>query len=94
MFLSGCVIISGQRNKKVYEQGYRKGMQQEIKQAEGKFQGGNFPFYHWATPIVQEVKVPAHLSHGAMIPEHNELVIIKPGEWVISPAYPIESSEE
>ena len=91
MFLTGCIIIPGYRNKKVYDQGYQQGMQRQIKQIEGEFQGGDFPYYHWAAPIVQEVRVPAHLANGVMIPEHNELVIIKPGEWVISPAYPIQN---
>jgi hypothetical protein len=33
--------------------------------------------------------VPAHIANGVFIPEHNELVLIKPGEWQQSPAYPI-----
>ena len=59
-----------------------------------QFQGGSFPYYHWASPIVQEVNVPGHISNGVFIPEHKELVIIKPGEWTQSPAYPILSQEE
>ena len=60
----------------------------------GQFQGGDFPYYHWASPIVQDVLVPAHIANGVFIPEHKEPVIIKPGEWAQSPAYPIAFQEE
>ena len=88
--LLGCTAIS---NKKVYEEGYRQGVQEQVKEIAASFQGGNFPYYHWAAPIVQEVRVPAHVANGVMIPEHNELVIIKPGEWALSNAYPIQTQE-
>ena len=57
-------------------------------------QGSNVPNYHWASPIVQEVGIPAHIQNGVFMPQHKELVIIKPGEWAQSPAYPIQSQEE
>ena len=42
---------------------------------------GDFPYYHWNVPIVQEVNVPAQILNGVFIPEHKELVLIKPGQW-------------
>ena len=60
----------------------------------GQFQGGNFPYYHWASPIVQDVLVPAHIANGVFIPGHKEPVIIKPGEWAQSPTAPTQSQED
>lgn len=92
VLLIGCSTLSSP-NKNIYEQGYRQGVQEQVKQIAAQFQGGEFPYYHWTAPIVQEVKIPAHIVNGVMIPEHNELVIIKPGEWAISPSYPIQAQE-
>lgn len=89
LFLASCASTP----KSQYEKGYRQSVQQEVKQVVAQFHGGNFPFYHWSSPIVQEVLVPARLSNGVMIPEHKQLVIIKPGEWIHSGAYPIKSQE-
>ena len=89
-FLTGCTTMS---NKDIYKEGYQRGVHEQIKQVAGEFQGGNFPFYHWSSPIVQSVKIPAHLTNGVMIPAHDELVIIKPGEWAMSPGYPIQNQK-
>lgn len=64
------------------------------KQVRGSGYRLSFPYYHWAAPIVQDVSIPGHISNGVFIPQHKELVIIKPGEWAQSPAYPIQSKEE
>ena len=90
--LVGCSAISGSK-KDLYKEGYTQGVREQVKQIAAQFQGGNFPYYHWSSPIVQEVRVPAHVGDGVLIPEHNELVIIKPGQWTISPAYPIKTNE-
>lgn len=91
--IAGCASVSTEQ-KQVYEDGYRAGVREQMHKIAGQFQGGNFPYYHWTSPIVQEVEVPGHISNGVFIPLHKELVIIKPGEWAQSPAYPIESSKE
>lgn len=88
-FEAGCSVAS----KEVYREGYQQGVHEQIKQIRGQFQGGNFPYFHWSSPIVQEVNIPAHLSNGVMIPAHDELVIIKPGEWSKNPSYPIKSQQ-
>ncbi len=80
--------------KHVYEQGYRAGVNEQMEAIAAKFQGGQFPYYQWTAPIVQDVRVPAHIANGVFIPEHNELVLIKPGEWQKSPAYPIAGNEK
>ncbi len=36
----------------------------------------------WASPRVQEVRMPAGIQAGVYYPEHDELVIVKPGAWV------------
>ncbi len=80
--------------KQVYAQGYQAEVKEQIDAVTGQFQGGMFPYYHWSAPMVQEVKVPGHIANGVFIPEHKELVIIKPGEWAQSPAYPITMQGE
>ena len=91
--LTGCSRVSFQQ-KHMYEQGYRAGVNEQVRAIAGEFQGGNFPYYHWASPIVQEVNIPGHIQNGVFIPAHKELVIIKPGEWAQNAAYPIQSKEE
>lgn len=92
VLLTGCSTTPSHK-KDMYEQGFRQGVQEQVRQIAAQFQGGKFPYYHWVAPIVQEVRVPAHLNYGVMIPEHNELVIIKPGEWTMSEGYPIQTQE-
>ena len=91
--LAGCAAYSS-GHKQMYQQGYRAGVKEQMRGIAAQFQGGRFPYYHWANPLVQDVRVPAHISNGVFIPAHKELVIIKPGEWAENPAYPIESSKE
>ncbi len=91
--LAGCTSVSSGQ-KRVYEQGYRTGVKEQMRTVAGKFKDGDFPYYHWASPIVQEVHVPGHVANSIFIPEHTELVIIKPGEWARNPVYPIQSQEE
>jgi uncharacterized protein YceK len=95
LFLSGCASLQAKSEaKNVYEQGYRAGVKEQMEDISARFQGGQFPYYNWSAPIVQDVKVPAHIQQGVFIPEHNELVLIKPGEWQKSPAYPITTGEK
>ncbi len=90
--ISGCATTQGSV-KQVYEQGYRAGVNEQMEAIAAKFQGGQFPYYQWTAPIVQDVRVPAHIANGVFVPEHNELVLIKPGEWQKSPAYPISGNK-
>ena len=53
------------------------------------FYGNDFPYFYWESPIVQNVKIPAHIENGVFIPEHNEPVVIEPAEWRNKPSYPI-----
>ena len=90
MFLYGCSAAFGSSSKELYKEGYRQGVKEQVQQVVGQFQGGDFPYYHWSSPLVQETRIPAHISNGVMIPEHDELVIIKPGEWAMDQSYPIQ----
>jgi hypothetical protein len=90
--LIGCNGMSLEK-KHLFEQGYRAGVKEQMEEIAAKFEGGNFPYFHWSAPVVQEVNIPAHIENGMFIPEHKELVIIKPGEWMKDPAYPIQSQE-
>ena len=92
LFFDGCATASNE-SKVLYEQGYRRGVKEQMQLIAAKFQGGEFPYYHWAAPMVQDVRVPAHIEQGVFIPEHQELVIIKPGEWLKNQAYPIATQE-
>ncbi len=92
---TGCAIGNQQNPgmKEVYEQGYRDASQVQMDSIAARFNGGDFPYFYWNQPVVQDVSVPAHISNGVFIPAHQELVMIKPGEWKKSPAYPIEHQE-
>lgn len=37
--------------------------------------------HEWIKPVIQKVRIPAHITGGVFYPEHEELVIIKSGEW-------------
>ena len=36
----------------------------------------------WSAPVVQHVTMPAGIRAGVFYPEHDELVVIRPGAWV------------
>lgn len=90
---TGCVS-SHINEQNTYAQGYRTAVKHQMDQVIGDFNGGTFPYYHWNAPIVQELNVPAHINNGAFIPEHKELVLIKPGQWAKEQAYPISQQKE
>lgn len=80
-FVGGCA--SGQDClKNQYAQTYTHAVQKEVQEATEVFQDGKLPYFHWSAPMVQEVNVPAHIYNGVFIPEHQEIVLIKPGQWV------------
>lgn len=85
--LTGCATTK--QKQSIYEQGFREGVAENID--EFLEEKGNDPFigYDWIEPILQEVTIPAHIGNGVFIPEHEELVIINPGAWQLSPGYPI-----
>ncbi len=92
LLLSGCAVLS--RDKKFrqsYEQGYKQGVKENISDFAGSFYGNDFPYFVWSAPVVQNVRVPARLENGMFVPEHNELVMIEPGEWRNNFTYPINS---
>jgi hypothetical protein len=91
--VSGCSAVVGQHKTGIDKEDYRQEVRKQLQEVIGQFQGGDFPYYHWASPIVQEVEIPAHLTNGVMIPQHKELVIIKPGEWMMNQGYPIQSQQ-
>ncbi len=90
LFFMGCAHGANQ-SREVYAHGYQDGVREQVRDIVAQFQGGRFPYYQWAKPMVQEVRVPAHIDQGVFIPEHNELVIIKPGQWATSQGQPIAS---
>ena len=71
--------------------------QQGVKENNGKMaegmNGNGFPYLggNWSTPLVQNVLIPAHVQGGVFYPEHNELVIITPGEWKKAGVFPLHS---
>ena len=93
--LSGCsgLVVSGER-KQMYEQGYREGVREQMGRAASRFEGNRFPYYEWSAPAVQQVRIPAHLEGGMFVPQHNELVIVKPGEWMQQASFPIDHQEK
>lgn len=89
---SGCAGNSSRQSEQ--SQSYRKDVREHMNKALEELEKGQLPRYHWQNPLVQKVNVPGHVSNGIFVPAHEELVIIKPGEWVEVPARPIESQEE
>lgn len=87
ILLAGCSTF----NKKdtAFEAGYRAGAKENIVDFTQSFYGNDFPYFYWSSPIVQSVRIPAHIENGAFIPEHNEPVLIEPGEWRKEAGYPI-----
>ena len=97
---AGCVTTHAQQPQTVkdsiYEEGYRKGISENIGGMVEKLNGNDFPYIGgtWAEPVVQEVRIPAHIEGGVFYPEHNELVIIAPGEWKRNSAFPIKADQK
>jgi len=89
VLLAGCSTF-GKKNK-VFEEGYRLGVKENISDFAEHFLGNDFPYFYWSSPVVQNVRIPAHIENGVFIPEHNELVLIEPGEWRKQFSYPISS---
>lgn len=94
--LTGCVSSGAMMPGVAYEEGYQKGVKDNLgKMAEG-LNGNGFPYLrgsNWAEPLIQDVRIPAHVQGGVFYPEHNELVIITPGEWIKSGGFPLRSPE-
>ncbi len=89
----GCAAAST-RAQHMYTESYKTAVKEQIDAISGEFQSGIFPYYHWSAPIVQELNVPAHIHNGMFIPAHQELVMIKPGQWAKGSAYPISEQKE
>lgn len=86
--LGGCASFRG---LKTYEDGYRQGVKENIQDFTKNYYGNDFPYFNWAGPIVQSVRIPAHIENGMFIPEHNAPVLIQPGEWRSQYTYPIST---
>jgi len=106
VFIIGCSLLVGCASTKVaqireakgsiYEEGYRKGVSENINSMIEKLNGNDFPYIGgtWAEPIVQEVRIPAHVHGGVFYPDHNELAIITPGEWKRNNPFPIKADQK
>ena len=106
IFVCGCGLFVGCASLKaspvlepkdsIYQEGYRKGVAENINSMVEKLNGNDFPYLGgtWAEPIVQEVRYPANVHGGVFYPEHNELVIITPGEWKRNNPFPIKADQK
>lgn len=105
----GCGLLAGCASMKsghagdpkdskdsIYEEGYRKGVSENLNSVVEKLNGNDFPYLAgtWSEPITQEVRIPAHVQNGIFYPEHNELVIITPGEWKRNNPFPIKADQK
>ncbi|MBF0387719.1 MAG: hypothetical protein HQL20_07675 [Candidatus Omnitrophica bacterium] len=92
--LAGCISTGTPLPSATYDEGYRQGVKENLgRMAEG-LNGNGFPYLggsNWAAPLVQETRIPAHVQGGVFYPEHNELVIITPGEWQKAGGFPLRS---
>jgi len=87
VLLAGCSTLG--KKDKTFEAGYRLGVKENIGDFAEHFLGNDFPYFYWSSPIVQNIRVPAHIENGVFIPEHNEPVVIEPAEWRNKLTYPI-----
>jgi len=85
--LAGCSTLGAKGG--AFEDGYRVGVKENMADFAKNFHGNDFPYFYWESPIVQDVSIPSHIENGMFIPEHNEPVVISPGEWRKRFAYPI-----
>ena len=93
ILIVGCASVNNLEYKQVYEKGYRDASKEQMDIIAARFNGGDFPYFYWNQPLIQDVSIPAHVANGVFIPAHQEMVIIKPGEWKKNPAYPIQNQE-
>jgi len=89
--LAGCSTFS--KKNKAFEEGYRTGVKGNINDFSQNFYGNDFPYFYWASPVVQTVRIPAHIENGMFIAEHSEPVVIEPAQWRNKFTYPIHSSK-
>lgn len=92
--LAGCASSEGIVKSVAYQEGYQNGICKNLGEMAESMNGNGFPYLmgeNWAQPLVQEVRIPAHVRGGVFYPEHNELVIITPGEWTRSAAFPVSA---
>lgn len=100
VFLAGCASTKAGHTfdpkDSIYEEGYRKGVSENLNSIVEKLNGNDFPYLAgtWSEPITQEVRIPAHVQDGVFYPEHNELVIITPGEWKRNNPFPIKADQK
>ena len=96
--LTGCSAIhnrSSLKNQSPYEKGFRDGVSYNVEGIVEKLNGNDFPYAGtWSQPIVQEVRVPAHIREGVFYPESTQIVLIVPGEWKKNQAFPINSKQK
>ena len=90
--LAGCSTL-GFKNE-TFEEGYRTGVKENVQDFAKNFHGNDFPYFYWESPIVQDVRIPSHIENGMFIPEHNEPVMIEPGEWRSKFTYPISAGKK
>jgi len=93
LVMAGCAAVP-KNEPSLYEQGFRAGVKENLHTYTQNFQGGDFPYFNWAGPVIQDVDMPARIVNGVFIPAHKEPVIIKPGEWKRDYGYPIQSRRE
>jgi len=87
LLLTGCSTLG--KKEETFQDGYRAGVRQNLGDFAQAFYGNDFPYFYWESPIVQTVKIPAHIESGVFIPEHNEPVVIEPAQWRDKLTYPI-----
>ncbi|RJP30004.1 MAG: hypothetical protein C4533_00055 [Candidatus Omnitrophota bacterium] len=92
LFLAGCSTFGGK--SKSFEAGYREGARENIQEFATNFYGNDFPYFYWQSPIVQNVKIPAHIENGVFVPEHNEPVVIDAAQWRKGEGYPINCPKD
>lgn len=79
LMLAGCAFDRKTRG----HDAYRLEVRNDLQQLNDQMRDVSAGLSRWHPPLVQEVVIPAHVSHGVLVPEHKEIVIIKHGEWMV-----------
>ena len=68
-------------DKMAREEGYRKGYQVAKEELQHSVVNDQFRHRYWRPPVVQTVRVPGMVIAGTYIPEHEEQVVLRPGQY-------------
>lgn len=94
---SGCASQETKKPEQTadhqWREGYERGVYETMQDFKTKMQGRQHFVYD--APITEcGVVIPARVVNGALIPRHEECVIVSPGQWVEQDSVAVPTLEE